>query len=400
MYRMRTHYRIVIIGAGTGGISVAARLLREKHHLKDEILLIDPATTHYYQPLWTLVGAGIVKKEESARPMDSLIPDGAEWLQDHVTTFDPENNQVETSSHGKIQYDFLIVSPGIEIDWERIKGLKESLGTKGVCSNYSYEHVDYTWDTLEKFTGGTALFTHPATPVKCGGAPQKIMYLAEEYLAKRGVRDSSRVVFGSANPAIFDVAKYRDALEIVLERKQIETHFRVNLTEIKADEKIAIFENLDSGESFEISYDMIHVTPPMQAPAFVRNSSLADSGGWVDVDKHTLQHKQFKNVFGLGDCTNLPTSKTGAAIRKQAPVVVQNVLDAMYGHLPTASYDGYSSCPIVTGYGSLILAEFDYDKIPQESMPFNQAKERRSMYILKKDFLPIMYWNGMLKGTM
>jgi sulfide:quinone oxidoreductase len=397
---MRTHYRIVIIGAGTGGISVAARILREKHHLKDEILLIDPATTHYYQPLWTLVGAGIVKKEESARPMDSLIPDGAEWLQDHVTTFDPENNQVETSSHGKIQYDFLIVSPGIEIDWGRIKGLKESLGTKGVCSNYSYEHVDYTWDTLEKFTGGTALFTHPATPVKCGGAPQKIMYLAEEYLAKRGVRDSSRVVFGSANPAIFDVAKYRDALEIVLERKQIETHFRVNLTEIKADEKIAIFENLDSGESFEISYDMIHVTPPMQAPTFVRNSSLADSGGWVDVDKHTLQHKQFKNVFGLGDCTNLPTSKTGAAIRKQAPVVVQNVLDAMYGHLPTASYDGYSSCPIVTGYGSLILAEFDYDKIPQESMPFNQAKERRSMYILKKDFLPIMYWNGMLKGTM
>ncbi|MBG0918149.1 FAD/NAD(P)-binding oxidoreductase [Exiguobacterium sp. SRB7LM] len=397
---MRTHYRIIIIGAGTGGISVAVRLLREKHHLKDEILLIDPATTHYYQPLWTLVGAGIVKKEESARTMDSLIPDGAEWLQDHVTTFDPGNNQVETSSHGKIRYDFLIVSPGIEIDWGRITGLKAALGTKGVCSNYSYEHVDYTWNTLEKFTGGTALFTHPASPVKCGGAPQKIMYLAEEYLMKTGVRDSSRVVFGSANPAIFDVAKYRDALEKVLERKQIETHFRVNLTEIKADEKIAIFENLDSGESFEMSYDLIHVTPPMQAPAVVRNSSLADSGGWVDVDKHTLQHKQFKNVFGLGDCTNLPTSKTGAAIRKQAPVVVQNVLDAMYGHLPTASYDGYSSCPIVTGYGSLILAEFDYDKIPQESMPFNQAKERRSMYILKKDFLPIMYWNGMLKGTM
>ncbi|MGE6490234.1 FAD-dependent oxidoreductase [Exiguobacterium sp. NPDC077395] len=397
---MRTHYRVVIVGAGTGGISVAARLLREKHHLKDEILLIDPATTHYYQPLWTLVGAGIVKKEESARPMDSLIPDGAKWLQDHVTTFDPENNQVETSSHGKIYYDFLIVSPGIEIDWGRIKGLKEALGTKEVCSNYSYEHVGYTWDTLEKFTGGTALFTHPASPVKCGGAPQKIMYLAEEYFMKTGIRGSSRVVFGSANPAIFDVAKYRDALEKVLERKQIETHFRVNLTEIKADEKVAIFENLDTGESFEISYDMIHVTPPMQAPAFIRNSSLADSGGWVDVDKHTLQHKRFKNVFGLGDCTNLPTSKTGAAIRKQAPVVVQNVLDAMYGHLPTASYDGYSSCPIVTGYGSLILAEFDYDKIPQESMPFNQAKERRSMYILKKDFLPIMYWNGMLKGTM
>lgn len=397
---MRTHYRVVIVGAGTGGISVAARLLREKHHLRGDILLIDPATTHYYQPLWTLVGAGIVKKEESARTMDSLIPDGAEWLQDHVTTFDPEKNQIETSHHGRIQYDFLVVSPGIEIDWGKIKGLQESLGTKGVCSNYSYEHVDYTWDTLENFTGGTALFTHPASPVKCGGAPQKIMYLAEEYLNKKGIRDSSRVIFGSANPAIFDVTKYREALEKVIERKQIETHFRVNLTEIKADEKIAVFENLDSGESFEMKYDMIHVTPPMQAPAFIRNSSLADSGGWVDVDKHTLQHQQYSNIFGLGDCTNLPTSKTGAAIRKQAPVVVRNVLDAMSSHLLTASYDGYSSCPIVTGYGSLILAEFDYDKVPQESMPFNQAKERRSMYILKKDFLPIMYWNGMLKGTM
>ncbi|EPE63066.1 pyridine nucleotide-disulfide oxidoreductase family protein [Exiguobacterium sp. S17] len=397
---MRTHYRVVIVGAGTGGISVAARLLREKHHLADEVLLIDPETKHYYQPLWTLVGAGAAKKEESERDMATLIPKGAKWLQDKVVSFDPEANQVETAVNGTIHYDYLVVASGIEIDWGRIKGLEATLGTKQVCSNYSYQHVDYTWDTLRGFEGGTALFTHPASPVKCGGAPQKIMYMAEDYFVKTGVRDNSKIVFGSANPAIFDVAKYRTALEKVLERKRIDTHFRVNLIEIKADDKVAVFEQLDSGETFEVRYDMIHVTPPMQAPTFIRESKLADAGGWVDVDMYTLQHKQYKNVFGLGDCTNLPTSKTGAAIRKQAPVVAKNVGDLMYGQVPVASYDGYSSCPIVTGYNKLILAEFDYEKVPQESMPFNQAKERHSMYILKKDFLPVMYWNGMLKGTM
>ncbi|XCA83846.1 FAD/NAD(P)-binding oxidoreductase [Exiguobacterium mexicanum] len=397
---MRKHYRVVIVGAGTGGISVAARLLREKQHLADEVLLIDPAAKHYYQPLWTLVGAGAAKKEESEREMDTLIPKGARWLQDKVVRFEPETNHVETATNGSIQYDYLIVASGIEIDWGRIKGLEAALGTKQVCSNYSYEHVDYTWETLKGFDGGTALFTHPASPVKCGGAPQKIMYLAEDYFAKTGIRHNSKVVFGSANPAIFDVTKYRTALEKVLDRKQIETHFRVNLIEIQADDKLAVFENLDSGETFDIRYDMIHVTPPMQAPAFIRESELADAGGWIDVDMHTLQHKRYNNIFGLGDCTNLPTSKTGAAIRKQAPVVAQNVMALMSDRVPTFTYDGYSSCPIVTGYNKLILAEFDYEKVPQESMPFNQAKERHSMYILKKDFLPIMYWNGMLKGTM
>lgn len=397
---MKTHYRVVIVGAGTGGISVAARLLRERPILNGEVLLIDPASKHYYQPLWTLVGAGAADKAESERDMHTLIPKGAEWLQDKVTAFLPNEQKLETAENMSIEYDYLVVAPGIEIDWDRIKGLKDALGTKGVCSNYSFEHVDYTWDTLRQFKGGTALFTHPASPVKCGGAPQKIMYLVEDYLEKKGLRDQSEIIFGSANPAIFDVEKYRNALEKVVERKEIETHFRVNLTEIRADEKVAVFEDLDTNRQFDVHYDMIHVTPPMRSPQFIRESPLSDEGGWVDVDKYTLQHKKIKNVFGVGDCTNLPTSKTGAAIRKQAPVVVANLLSLMSHSPVTASYDGYSSCPIVTGYNKLILAEFDYEKVPQESMPFNQAKERHSMYILKKDFLPIMYWNGMLKGTM
>lgn len=397
---MNTTNDIVIVGGGSGGISVAARLLRMSPNLKGHITIIDPAEFHYYQPLWTLVGAGVAEKEVTERPMQSVIPEGARWLQEKVVKFLPKENLVELGNQEKIPYDFLVVAGGIEVNWDGVKGLKETLGKNGVCSNYSYEHVDYTWEMIRTFRGGNAIFTHPATPVKCGGAPQKIMYLAEDSFNRTGVRDKTNVIFGSANPAIFDVQKYREALEKVVERKKIDARFRTNLIEVRGNVKEAVFENLDTHEKEVIPYEMLHVTPPMQSPAFIRESPLADEGGWVDVHKYTLQHNHFENVFGLGDSSNLPTSKTGAAIRKQAPVVASNILAAIRQQPLSATYNGYSSCPLVTGYNKLILAEFDYDKQPEESMPFNQAIERRSMYIMKKDLLPVMYWDGMLKGTM
>ncbi len=397
---MKTSFKVVIVGGGTAGISVAARLLRQSHSFQGEIAIIDPAKKHYYQPLWTLVGGGAANKWDSVREMRSVIPKGAVWLKEAVSRFDPGQNKVITQDGTTYTYDFLVVASGIEINWGAIKGLKEALGTKSVCSNYSFKHVDYTWDMIRNFKEGTALFTHPNSPVKCGGAPQKIMYLAEDHFNRVNIRDNINVIFGSANPAIFDVLKYREALEKVIERKNIDARFRRNLIEIKADEKIAIFENLDTGTLEEIKYDMIHVTPYMCSPEFIRTSTLADECGWVNVDKFTLQHKKYSNVFGIGDNANLPTSKTGAAIRKQAPVVVQNLIALMRQQPMTQMYNGYSSCPIVTGYNKLILAEFDYNKEPVESMPFNQAVERAGMYFMKKDLLPVLYWDGMLKGTM
>ncbi|MGM7634830.1 FAD-dependent oxidoreductase [Bacillus sp. Hm123] len=397
---MNKHYRVVIVGGGSAGISTAARLLNGMKSLAKEVAIIDPAKHHYYQPLWTLVGGGAAKKEDTERTMEELIPEGAVLIQQAAASFDPTKNIVELGNGEKVSYDYLIVAAGIEIHWDGVKGLKDALGKDGVCSNYSYQYTDYTWEAIRTFKGGNAVFTHPATPVKCGGAPQKIMYLAEDHFSRTGVRDQTNVIFGSANPAIFDVQKYRDTLEKVVARKKIDARFRQNLIEIRADQKEAVFENLDTHEQTVINYDMIHVTPPMRAPSFISSSSLASEGGWVDVHPYTLQHQTYENVFALGDCADLPTSKTGAAIRKQAPVVAENVLSLMKEEPMSATYDGYSSCPLVTGYNSLVLAEFKYGKIPSESFPMNQAKERRSMYIMKKDLLPIMYWDGMLKGIM
>ncbi|MGR3207504.1 FAD-dependent oxidoreductase [Bacillus glycinifermentans] len=396
----QVRYSVVIVGAGTAGICVAARLVRASKTLKGHIAIIDPQTKHYYQPLWTLVGGGAAKKEESERDLDSLIPAGVDLIGDAVTEFRPEQNTLLTKQGTIVSYDYLVAAAGLHIDWNGVKGLKDAVGKNGVCSNYSYDTVDSTWENIRNFKGGTAIFTHPDSPVKCGGAPQKIMYLADDYFRKSNVRNQSDIIFASAKSIIFDVPKYANALEKVVRRKDIQTMYKRNLVEIRPDSKEALFENLETGEQEVLTYDLLHVTPPMKAPLFIKESALADAGGWVDVDPYTLQHKKFANVFGIGDCANLPTSKTGAAIRKQAPVAVQNLLSLIKGSSLDAKYDGYTSCPLVTGYNKLVLAEFDYHKVPQETFPFDQSKERFSMYLLKRRLLPIIYWNGMLKGLM
>ena len=251
---------------------------------------------------------------------------------------------------------------------------------------------------MSSFKGGTALFTMPNTAVKCGGAPQKIMYLADDHFRKSGVRDKSNVIFASAQGSLFAVEKYRKTLEKVAARKSIDIRLKHNLVEIRPDQKEAIFEHLDTKDRVAIPFDMIHVTPPMSAPDIIKSSTLANSAGWVDVDKYTLQHPKFPNVFPIGDCSGLPTSKTGAAVRKQAPVLVQNLISAIQGEPLEAKYDGYTSCPLVTGYGKLVLAEFDYEGKPSETFPFDQSKERLSMYLLKAYALPRLYWHGMLRG--
>lgn len=392
--------KIAIIGAGSAGISIASRLLRSAPYLKNDIIMIDPSEDHYYQPLWTLVGGGAAKFEHSHRKQESIIPKEVIWLKEAVTEFFPQENAVMTDAGTRVNYEYLVVSAGIDIRWDRVKGLEETLGKNGVSSNYSPNFVRNTWENIQKMKKGTAIFTQPSTPIKCGGAPQKIMYLADDYFMKSGVNENVNVRFISGTGSIFAVPKYAKALMKVIERKGIDATFNMDLIEIDGNNKKATFQHLETKEKTTVDFDMIHVTPPMGPPRFIASSPLANEGGWVDVDQYTLQHQTYQNIFGAGDCSSLPTSKTGAAIRKQAPVVAENLLAMMNDRKMESAYDGYTSCPLVTGYNRLVMAEFDYDNQPMETFPIDQGKERLSMYMVKKSLLPIMYWNGMLKGTM
>lgn len=419
---MKNHHQILIIGGGTAGIMVAAQLKRKQSNL--DIAIIEPSEDHWYQPAWTLVGGGTFDYDETRRDQKSVIPNGVTWIKDRADEISPDSNTVKTETKGNFTYDYLVVAPGLVNDLSLIEGLEDAVKKGAVCSNY----IDpkYTWKCLQEFKGGNAIFTQPTTPIKCGGAPQKIMYLASEYLQKKGLAEKSNVVFATPGSVIFGVKIIAETLMEVIHRNHI--HFKPFYAPIKidADNKIVYFKSvapeenncvvnegnilgeIQQGESIiEMPFDFLHLAPPQTAPKFIKESTLVNSAGWLDVDLNSLQHNTYPNIFGLGDVAALPTAKTGAAIRKQVPVVVDNILKLLQ-NLPASnhSYDGYSSCPLVTGYGKMVLAEFNYkneftpDPMLKYMLVFNSNKESYRLWLLKKYGLPYMYWNKMMKGEM
>ncbi|MCL4114077.1 UNVERIFIED_CONTAM: hypothetical protein GTU68_014990 [Idotea baltica] len=380
---------------------MGAALLRKNKALK--IAIIEPSKHHYYQPAWTLVGGGAYDFNKTRKPMASVMPKGLDWIVDSATSFDPENNTVATKESGKISYDYLVVSPGLVMAPEMIEGLSESLGKGVVCSNYT--DPNHTWEVLKNFKGGNAIFTQPSTPIKCGGAPQKIAYLAADYFRKNGLKDKSNVFFATPGGVIFGVKEIAKTLTKVIERYDI--HFRPHYSPIKIDgeNRIATFKWVKPGENQCIVNEMLHIAPPQTAPEFIKNSSLVNDAGWLDVNHATLQHNRYPNIFGIGDVAALPTAKTGAAIRKQVPVAIDGILNLIANEkMGEKTYNGYSSCPLVTGYGKMTLAEFDYqgnfipDPKLKRMLVFRSDKEHWRLWLLKKYGLPYLYWNKMLKG--
>ncbi len=398
---MADHHHIVIVGGGAAGITVAASLLRQSHEPLS-IAIIEPSKDHYYQPAFTLVGGGAYSLEKTRRDEASVIPGGVRWIQDAAANIDPDANTVGLAQGGEVTYDFLVVCPGIVMNWDAIEGFKDAVGSNGVCCNYSPDTVEYTWDVLKAFPrGGTALFAQPAMPIKCPGAPQKIAYLAADYLRRGGILDDSHVHFLPQGPGMFSVPYFAPLLSDVADSYGIHKHFQHNLIKVDAANKRATFQVVGGdkeGETVEMEFDMLHAVPPQGPPDVVKNSALANEGGWIDVHQHSMQSTKYPNVFGLGDACSTPNSKTAAAVRKQAPVVVRNLLALKHGGEVEEGYDGYGSCPLTTAYGKVMMAEFTYGGKVTPTLPLDPSKERRVNWWIKKTGLPIMYWEYMLKG--
>ncbi|WP_459209167.1 NAD(P)/FAD-dependent oxidoreductase [Aquimarina rhabdastrellae] len=417
---MKSHYQILIIGGGTAGIMTATSLLSKNKKL--DIALLEPSQKHFYQPAWTLVGAGAYSFKRTEKLTHKLIPRNVTWIQDYAIKVNPEQNMVETKSTGILTYDYLVIATGLVMEPSLIEGLPEALANGTVCSNYI--NPEYTWEVLQNFKGGNAIFTQPTTPIKCGGAPQKIAYLAADYFKRKKIASRTNLIFATPGSVIFGVKPIRETLMHVIDRYQILFRHHWAPVKIDAKQKKVFFKYTGEEENeciltkdttlqeessgntiIELPFDMLHLAPPQAAPKFIRESVLSSSSGWLAIDHHSMQHKKFSNIFGLGDVADLPTAKTGAAVRKQVPVVVTNILHLIATEkISDKKYNGYSSCPLVTGYNKMVLAEFDYtgnftpDPKLKQLLIFNSDKEHRRLWFLKKYGLPYLYWKKMMRG--
>lgn len=404
------NHKVVVVGGGSGGVNISHQLLQSGKFAAEDIAVIDPAEFHHYQPGWTLVGGGLKTKEELRRPMKSLFDPKLKFYNDSVATFAPESNFVTLSNGDKIGYDQLIVAPGLTVSPANIKGLPEALANRDapVSSIYTYDSVQKVFPSIQKMHKGNAIFTQPAGVIKCAGAPQKIMWLALDYWKRAGLYNPSNpsgsainISFATGLPVMFGVPKYNAALTKLQQERGVNPLFQHDLIEINGNN--AIFARPDGAETVTKHFDFLHVAPKMGSPAFIKNSPIANEAGFVEVDDATLRHKKFANIWSAGDASSCPTSKTAAAVIAQSPIVVRNLLNAMEGKQPDAVYDGYTSCPLLTEYGKVLLAEFKYGPEPKETFGnwfgIDQAEPRRSFYYLKKDFFPWVYYTHMVKGN-
>ncbi len=412
--------KIVIAGGGAAGITMAAYLTDMLRY--DNITIIEPNEVHHYQPGYTMVAAGTFKPEELLKPTQSILPRGVKWVKDRVMELEPENNYVVTGQNGRIGYDFLVLVPGCITDFTQIEGIsKESLGEGNVHSIYDFEGSAKCYEALQKLPAmkeGRLVFTDSYTKIKCGGAPKKITLLTEDYLKKHKSREGFQFDYYCNSTNLMTPKIFGDRLQVLYDERDVAVHYKRRLVSVDTSAKKATFqvlaeptqERLPAGSKEElitVDYDFLHFTPPMGTPDFVKNSPLAiregdlRHGGWVEVDNETLVQPKYKNIVALGDAAGLGTSKTGAAIRMQAPVAAANLVSIMEGKEPEMKYDGYSACPIVTEYGKVLMCEFGYDKKLLPTIPFlDPGIERGMWWVLKAHGLKPMYYYGMLKGLM
>ncbi|EFY96702.1 NAD(FAD)-dependent dehydrogenase domain protein [Metarhizium robertsii] len=404
------NHRVVVVGAGTAGIAVSHQLLRSGEFGPEDVAIVDPAVWHHYQPGWTLVGGGLKNKQDLRRKLADLMDPKLKFYNSGVASVTPGDNFVTLRDGDKLTYEQLVVAPGLSINYGQIEGLHDALydPESPVSTIYNYDTCDKAFRTVERLTKGNAIFTQPAGVIKCAGAPQKVMWLALDYWKRAGLYSPTSpsssaitISFATGLPAMFAVPKYAAKLEELRKERGVDGLFQHDLVAINGN--VATFARPNGEAAVTKQFDLLHVVPKMGAPTFIKDSGIGNDAGYVDVDDHSLRHRKYPNIWSAGDASSLPTSKTAAAVTSEAPVLVRNLLQVLQGKQPDAAYDGYTSCPLLTEYGKVLLAEFKYGGEPKETfddwLGIDQVEPRRAFYHLKKDFFPWVYYASMVRGT-
>lgn len=395
----RQDHEVLIIGGGNAGVSLAARLKR--YGVKD-IGLVEPKDHHLYQPLFSHIAGGRAKASEAIRPQGSVMPHGVEWIRDSVEDIDPAGNTVALASGRELGFGQLVVCPGLQLDWDKVPGLAEAVHSPSGASHYEYSLVPKAWTLLSGLKSGTAVFTMPSGPIKCGGAAQKPMYLACDYWREQGVLKDIRVVMVQPYSTVFGVPGVDDELNRKIAEYGIELRCNSEVTSANAAAQTVQIRDNATGATEELRYDVLNAVPPQSAPDWLKATelpALGDAGGFVEVDPHTLRHVRFPNIWSLGDAAATTNSKSGGALRKQTMVLAKNLVAARQGKALPEKYNGYSVCPFTVSRSTVVFAEFDDQYKPIPTIPKVPTwKESRASWVVDRDIFPQVYWNLILKG--
>lgn len=396
---MAAQHEVVIIGGGNAGVSLAARL--ERCGVKD-VAVVEPKDHHFYQPLFSHIAGGRAQATEAVRSQESVMPQGVTWIRDAAAGVDTDANTVTLASGSTVSYGQLVVCPGLQYHWDAVPGLAEAVRSPAGASHYEFELASKAWALLSGLTSGTAVFTMPAGPIKCGGASQKPMYLACDYWREQGVLDRIRVVMVQPYPTVFGVPEVDRELDRKIAEYGIELRTNSELVAVDAAGQTATIRDLAAGTEENLHYDVLNAVPPQSAPDWLKATDLpaaGDTGGFVEVDRQTLRHLRFPNVWSLGDAAGTTNSKSGGALRKQAKVLAKNLVAARKGKPLRAKYNGYSVCPFTVSRDTVVFAEFDDRYRPMPTIPRVPTwNESRLSWVVDRDIFPQVYWNLILKG--
>lgn len=350
--------RVVVLGGGVGG-TLAANLLDKELGRDVRVTVVDPIGMHVYQPGFLYVALGQAQGRWLARDERTLLRKKVELAVEAATRVDPAAGTVALEHGGSIPFDHLVIATGARLIRDTVPGLIE-----GSFDFYSMDGALRLREALRTFRGGRIAVGIAGIPYKCPPAPVEFVFMVEEYLRKRGLRDRSEITLLSPLNRAFTIESASKLVQPLMDERgiRLETFFNVEAVDPSAGSVLSL-----EGEKFD--YDLLVLVPPHRGQQVVEDSGFGDAGGWVPTDKLTLQAAGQDNVFALGDATNLPISKSGSTAHFEAPVVASRIASLVRGTAPKANYGGRVMCFLETGNRKATALRFDYEHPPAPPQP-------------------------------
>lgn len=375
--------QIVILGGGVGGTLVANLLAKKLTRKEAAITLIDRTGRHVYQPGWLYVPFGGMPPERLERSERSLLRRMVDLVIGDVCRIAPDEQYVEMADGTRIPFDYLVIATGARLDPGAVPGFAE-----GAHHFYSAEAALRLHAALREFQGGKVVIGVADIPYKCPPAPLEFAFMLDDYLRERGLRERTSITYTYPIGRVFTIESVAEFVTPLLEERDIayETFFNTESVDPVARKLIAM-------EGMDLDYDLLVLVPPHRGSQIISDSGLGDFQGWVATDRETLQVKGHPNLYAIGDATDLPVSKSGAAAHFEARVVAHRLIAAVRGLSDDSRYTGQVMCFIETGRGQASQIIFDYNHPPQPPRP-------NAYFHYEKALLNRAYWHLVPTGVM